>query len=234
MILSIALISLAAMAQEPGDFMPSPPPLDSTTLPELPPRGAVGKVEDAQPLADDRAQEYLVGVFECLRQKRTTDVVAASQILNLKRSDQAIAALLKHRCEPQRRTGAVPIGQTGVPPLRGALFVALYRAQFATRDPGISEAPPVSVDGTGAPLARQQWFAAAYRFANCVTRSASNEARLVVLSPAGSKASLDAFQAMNDRMANCLGAGQQFAVSRPVLTGLLAEALYRSAGETNS
>lgn len=107
---------------------------------------------------------------------------------------------------------------------RGGLYEALYERDFRrapARD--VSAAPPIDYAAGGA--AADQ--VALRLFADCTARANPDAARSLILSAVGSGAENAAFAALGEALGGCLVAGERVAFSRPVLRGVIAEALYR-------
>jgi hypothetical protein len=114
--------------------------------------------------------------------------------------------------------------------LRGALYEALYRADYARqRNANIAEAPQIAYLG-GNPETftdEQRMWLALQDFGDCVVRAKPAESRALVLSVAESSAEARAFTAIGPALGPCLVEGARLTFSRPILRGVIAESLYR-------
>ncbi|HEX8526244.1 hypothetical protein [Allosphingosinicella sp.] len=113
---------------------------------------------------------------------------------------------------------------------RGALFEALYRADYGRRHPrSFADVPalvytaqdPATLNGD-----QRNWLSL-QEFGDCVVRARPSEARALVLSRVTRADERRAFAALGPALPPCLRQGVQLAFSRPILRGLIAESLYR-------
>lgn len=113
---------------------------------------------------------------------------------------------------------------------RGSLYVELYRVQFGTRP---ADLKPTSVSLNAIPSAWKnpgwQSFSTLFSFADCVTHRDPSTVRAMVLAGPGSRLESVSLTALSPEFQLCLVKGNQMRVSKSVLTGLLAEALYRQS-----
>ena len=110
--------------------------------------------------------------------------------------------------------------------LRGALFAALYQHDYEHAKLDVSLPVDYSRDvGTETSGARN--YIALHLFADCVVRQSPEDSRELVLSPPAGPAEAAAFAKLGPRFSACLTKGQNLRFSPPVLSGLIAEALYR-------
>ena len=114
--------------------------------------------------------------------------------------------------------------------MRGALFSALYRTDFAAAAPPLADMRlnyANDVGGTG--TAERQQYVGLRQFAECVVRADPFSSRAFVLAPVGSAADRSAFVALASRFNPCLTKGVELTFSKTVLAGLIAETLYRQS-----
>jgi hypothetical protein len=137
--------------------------------------------------------------------------------------------LLDPNCVPSTPRNEVRFRSPSLVVLRGSLYEELYRQDFG-KAPAIA-----SFDDTPSPAyplskTRPQ-YAVAYRvamdFGECVVRAAPSEARALVLSPVATPAESEAIRAITPALGTCVDAGQSMELSRSVVRGAVAEALYR-------
>lgn len=114
--------------------------------------------------------------------------------------------------------------------LRGGLFSALYRADFS-RAPGAAAASTVdwSRDVGGSTTPEQMQYVGLRQFADCAVRADPADARTAVLSAPVSVQERDAYVRLAPQLNACAVKGQSLTFSKTVLSGLLAEVLYRNA-----
>jgi hypothetical protein len=112
--------------------------------------------------------------------------------------------------------------------LRGALYAELYRRSYAYHAPSIAGA---SIDWWADTAAQEPAaannFVALRQFAECLVQKHPEESRQLMLVPPRSRREDEALGAMTPDMGPCLVAGAELKFSKPVLEGLIAEALYR-------
>ncbi|HEX8526245.1 hypothetical protein [Allosphingosinicella sp.] len=114
--------------------------------------------------------------------------------------------------------------------LRGGLYEAAYEREFRN-------APPASFDrlprldypwsGAGVPNEVRARNLAAFRFSECVVRSSPAQARALLETEVTSPEERRVFQSMAGSLSACLSDRLTVRFTRPVLRGLVAEALYR-------
>lgn len=115
--------------------------------------------------------------------------------------------------------------------LRGPLYIALYRRDFGRTVPQLRPEPidfaqsaRLSADDPERPA-----FAGRFAFTDCVVRRATAAAHAVVLSPTASRSEASSMAALSPSLGPCLPGGTQFRINKLILTGLLAETLYKDA-----
>ena len=112
--------------------------------------------------------------------------------------------------------------------LRGALYAELYRRSYSYHAPSISGAGiDWWADTTGQPDGDANNYVALRQFAECLVLKHPEESRQLMLVPPRSHREDEALGAMVPDMGPCLVAGVELKFSKPVVEGLIAEALYR-------
>lgn len=117
--------------------------------------------------------------------------------------------------------------------LRASLFTAFYLREFG-RAPAPLAATPIDfkADAAGQNADEANRYVVMRQFAECVVRADPAASRAVVLGPIGSAAEDEAFRAIAPQLAPCLPQGSSIKAGRTVLSGLIAEVLYRLATTT--
>lgn len=112
--------------------------------------------------------------------------------------------------------------------VRGSLYQALYAKNFADQMPAMT-ASALSVDEEvrDRPEDKAASYKALRQYGECVVRTDTPASRALTLSRAGSTDELQALSALQPTFARCLTAGGQITFSKAVLTGVIAEVLYR-------
>lgn len=114
--------------------------------------------------------------------------------------------------------------------IRGAFFEQLYRTDAVLLKIQDLKAAP-SVDyRLGAPMPYSNGLTlhlGLMDFADCVVRAVPASAQSLVLSRVASSQETNAFADLSPRFRSCLTDGVELEFSRPVLRGVVAEALYR-------
>lgn len=117
--------------------------------------------------------------------------------------------------------------------LRGSIFAALYRAEFAVEGETLaSPGPDFKAEAAGQPADVAQAYIASRTFAECVVRANEADARALVLAQPGSAAESAAVTALTPAVSACLPAGQTLELSKSTLVKLVAEMLFRLSGGT--
>jgi hypothetical protein len=115
--------------------------------------------------------------------------------------------------------------------LRGALFTELWQRRMLAESKGKAWAPSLPAYDLSAPIGdadaetKQQgllWFA------DCIVKRDRPAANDVIVHQVGSKAQDEAYARLMPNLGPCLPQGQQVKFSKPILEGVLAEALYRA------
>jgi hypothetical protein len=114
--------------------------------------------------------------------------------------------------------------------LRGALYTALYRSQFAHMAVPLGENPlfPYSAVLTSGSKEVQQ-HALLVAFADCVVRKNPSESRALVLGPTAKRQEAVALEGLTPILGTCMPQGATVHFSKAMLYGLIAEALYRES-----
>ena len=174
------------------------------------------------------SQQGLQQFADCLVAAVPQQVKSALALPIGKRSDSAIANLVTKHCLDQDQVAFLPSH------LRGALYIGLYRQEFGTANVTL---PAETVDFASAiPADTDQRMALiGYRlFADCAARKDPVAARELVLSQRGSDERSAALGKMSAHFNECLFKGQQIAMNRDWLSGLIAEVLYRDTSAAKS
>jgi hypothetical protein len=109
--------------------------------------------------------------------------------------------------------------------LRGSLYRALYRYEFATND---SKLQPLSMDTAfNAKVTAQPNYDPLRRFSECVVRDNAVASRDLVMAAAASTIEQSAFAQLKTSFSTCMAKGSEVRFSKTVLVGLIAEMLYR-------
>ena len=117
--------------------------------------------------------------------------------------------------------------------LRGGLFTALYRSEFAAAAEPLRETgPDLKAEVTGLPADVAAAYVSSRSFAECVVRANPGEARALVLADPASAAEAAAAKALTPAIAGCLPAGQTLNLTKSTLVSLVAEMLFRLSGGT--
>jgi hypothetical protein len=115
------------------------------------------------------------------------------------------------------------------PLFRGGIYESLYHRDFprsaAARFDDLPPLPYSSSSHGLDPVARARNIAI-LEFGGCVVRGSPDEARALLASDVASAEEDAAFRPLGARLSACLPAGQTSTFSRPILRGILAEALY--------
>ena len=112
--------------------------------------------------------------------------------------------------------------------LRQSLYTALYAKDYKSSAPALTVDPlTFERDFNADPKLMTNGYVALRQFAECVIRADQKDSRTLTLSMAGSASETSAFQAIVPFLGPCLPQGNQLQFSKPMLTGLIAEVLYR-------
>ncbi|ATE63141.1 hypothetical protein [Rhizorhabdus dicambivorans] len=171
----------------------------------------------------DRARQTMLDYARCLIRSNETRVRAFATVF---------PDTLDYQSRAKRLSTDECIGDgilsfnTGI--LRASVYTALYLQDFGRSAPALSATPiDYKADTTGQDPARANQYVVLREFAECVVRAAPAESRAVVIGPIGSKAEDEAFRALAPSLGPCLPQGSSIKAGRTMLSGLLAEALYR-------
>jgi hypothetical protein len=121
--------------------------------------------------------------------------------------------------------------------LRSALFSALYQRDYGGSPPGDVKSVPRLViaaefDGPEADIPADVVFSRVV--GDCVARADPADVHALLMTKVASGGEKEALARVVPQLAACLPAGRQMAFSRPVLRGLLAEALYKLRGASTA
>ena len=177
--------------------------------------------------SSEQAQRTLQRYSDCVvKQSALTDEVAhyLRQPVTSAEATEATKALIVPRC---LTTGG---GQTQMtmrgPLFRGALYEAIYRDRHARRAVDFSTAAPLELakEYDSEPVVEDVYFRS---FGDCVARGAAGPSRALVLSKSGTPQERDALTAIQPVLPDCLPKDQTLKFSRPILRGVIAEALVK-------
>ncbi len=173
----------------------------------------------------DKARATIVALSQCIVLSHRGEVERALAIPPLdKQANRALGALAGSEC---LRYGELSMKTTM---LRGGIYAALYRIDFAKSAPAIADRPlDFSADVQGAVTPDAQQYLWLRQFADCVVRTDPADARTLVLSPVASAAENASFTALAPHFNGCAVQGMTLTFSKIILSGLVAEALYREA-----
>ena len=119
--------------------------------------------------------------------------------------------------------------------LRGALYVGLYKIDYKDSPASVSKAPiNFGLQMTDASTPNTKVYVSRMLFADCVVRRAAEESRRLVLTTPASKDEDLALSKLLPFLGPCIPQGQNVQFDRTVLSGILAEALYREARSANA
>ena len=173
--------------------------------------------------AADRARATVIAYAQCLVERDRRNVERGVALFP--GSTLEISALSKLAVDDCLRDGTLQF--TG-PLLRGALFIALYRRDYGRAVP---ELKPDPVDFTlGAPAIPERGSdqqIGLRTFADCVVRADPVNARVVVIASVAGSRETQGYIALRPRFNACMPQGVSLTFSKSVLSGLIAEALYR-------
>ena len=173
----------------------------------------------------DQARATIIAFSQCIVLSHRSAVEQALAIPPLdKQASRALGALAGSDC---LRYGELSMRTTM---LRGGIYAALYRIDFAKGAAAIADRPlDFSADVQGAVTPDAQQYLWLRQFADCVVRADPADARTLVLSPVASSAENASFAALAPHFNGCAVQGMTLTFSKVILSGLVAEALYREA-----
>lgn len=112
--------------------------------------------------------------------------------------------------------------------VRGGLFQALYAESYPDKAPPLAASPlNLDADVRGQPESRASSFIVLRRYGECVVRDNPEAARVLTLTTAGTSGETDALATLQPTLNRCLTSGNSVSFSKAVLTGIIAEVLYR-------
>ncbi|MGK2909606.1 MAG: hypothetical protein ACSLE1_07375 [Sphingobium sp.] len=192
----------------------------------LPPAIAAPSDAGAKKLSKaDRSMLSMDQYADCLLQYDRKKVIALAQMYPESRDYTRAAA--KVAIDVCLEAGSISFDSQL---LRGALFGALYRADFGAVAPSLR---PVEVsyasDVSGINKEADAQYIALRQFAACVVHKDAENGRALILHPAGSKPEKEAFRALSPLFGPCLQSGIKVTFSKQMVVGLIAEAMYRES-----
>lgn len=179
--------------------------------------------EDPSLSVSERGRVTLALYAACILERDAAKAKRALQMPYGAESDKAISRLAVNDC---LRSGMLQF--QGVS-LRGALYNELYRREFGTNVP---RAESVAFDfGQSAPNLDKDVAGriGLLMFGDCVLRASPAMAHAFVVAHAAGSAEDAAFVQIEPELGPCLPQGQQIALNRLTLKGVLSEVLYRRA-----
>ena len=118
---------------------------------------------------------------------------------------------------------------------RGAAYIILYREKYPQFSPDLVTDRVDFTYGIQPPYPSEFQLAIGLReLADCLSRSSKVEARAAVMAIPGSKADDAAYQVLDKRAAICLKQKGRMKIDRAIMTGIIAEVLYRQAAPVGS
>ncbi len=197
---------------------------------EAPMGSKIGRPAPAEiPLAHmsetDKARAAIIAFSQCVVMSHRSAVERALAISPLdKQSNTALGALADSEC---LRYGEVTMQTTM---MRGGFYTALYKLDFAKSAPAVAAQPlDFSGDVAGATTPEAQQYLWLRQFADCVVRADPAGARTLIMSPVASTTENASFAVLAPHFNGCAVKGMTLTFSKIILTGLVAEALYREA-----
>jgi hypothetical protein len=183
-------------------------------------------VPDSVRISDaDRARITFDAYAACLMQRRTR---ALKEALDLPVDDPAYIRTVDNLAVDECLSSGRLKFNLGL--LRGGFYIALYRKEFLRKDPPLGNAPlfPYSdITGVGSMQARQHSRMVAV--ADCAVRKDPIASRAFVMGPTASRQEAAALAALQPSLAACVQPGVNILFFKPMLSGLIAEALYRES-----
>lgn len=188
-----------------------------------------GLSEDAEKvvMSSKEAQRTMQRYSDCIVKRSALDDEVEAflrQPADSPASHGAAMKLVVPACMP-RAVGQTEMRMQG-PLFRGAIYEAMYRDRFAKRAPDFAAVPPLELakEFDGEPAAQDTYFRV---FGDCVARQASDVSHRLLLSSAGSAQESAALAAAQPTLGICLPKDQTLKFSRPVLRGIVAEAMVK-------
>jgi hypothetical protein len=122
--------------------------------------------------------------------------------------------------------------------LRGALFTELWQRRVLAESKSKPWGPALPAYDLNAPMvdadAKAQLQQSLLSFGDCIVKRDRPAANDVVVRQVGSKSQDEAYARLMPDLGPCLPQGQQVKFSKPILEGVLAEALYRAPAATST
>lgn len=207
----LAAPSLAQWEAETGSHIQKPAPADIPT----------NAMSEA-----DRSRVAIMAFGQCvvLSQRSAVERVLALPPFD-KATNRKLANLATSDC---LRNGEISMPEAI---MRGAVYRALYVADFGKAQPALPPAPIdywQDVGGVSADAAAQE-YVGLHQFGDCVVRRDPEHSRKFILSTVGSNGENAALAALVPELGPCVSAGSKLTFSKIMLTSALAEALYRES-----
>jgi hypothetical protein len=187
---------------------------------------APASIPDSSRLGNaDRTRVTLVAFGECAVEHSRA---LASQLPATPADDPRVSKLLSRLAVGEcLRAGEIRMSELL---MRGAVFVGLYRASYGKAATPVPSTPTDFKAEVRSPtdLAGQQHIAVR-DFADCIARAAPEASRDLVLATPATKREAEAFKTLIPHFGPCMVQGSNVTFSKLVLTGMIAEALFRLA-----
>lgn len=190
----------------------------------LGPRGTPAVIAKGGMTTSDTARLAIVDFATCVLQRERARAMTTLAAFPDRAGYEGLRKLGRNGCLSQ---GTLEFDLTL---FRGALFTALYRERFGAKLPVLPEASANFREGAPDPLDDISGQAIALReFGECVVRRDPGVVHSIVTAKIGSAEEDALYKALVPHLGPCLNAGLQVKFSKTVLSGLLAEVLYRDA-----
>lgn len=192
----------------------------------LGPPGKAAVIPQGNLSAADTARVTIIDFSTCILKRDRKRVLAALALFPSAAAENALSKLAADEClsEGEARFNSLLF--------RGALYISLYREQFGRQMPVL---PAQSADyraGALEPLDAVAGQAIGLReFGECVVRADPATAHAIVVAKIGSAEETRLFTVLGPLLGPCLNEGLQVKFSKTVISGLLAEILYRDLTE---
>lgn len=189
----------------------------------------IGRPAPAAPASDshmsdkDQARAGLVAFGQCVV---LTSRRPAERAIAMNPNDPAAYTALARLATPDCLRDAdmhIPY-----PLMRGALYLGLYRADFARMEPPLRAEPTDMLkEMNGATDSASRQYMAQRDLGECIVRAAPKASRELLLAKSTTSRENAAFAAVIPKIGPCLVQGYTVALSKIYVTSIVAEALYR-------
>lgn len=182
-----------------------------------------GQVEGEQVKASDESRAMFVGFTRCLLGRKRGAAEAAMALPPGPAGLQAVSKLVDPDCL-NGRAMSMPAEV-----LRGGLWVARYRRDYAVAAPALAAVPPDFAAGLPDDAGRARTVALR-RIADCLLRADPVDARTALTVAIGSSRELEAYGGLQGHLRAC-SPDRPVRFSKAILAGLLAEVSFIEAGK---